>query len=66
MPGAFVAEGRRWYYTISQACKNTDRMIGATRVMMKSQKKLMVLGASYSQIPLMKAARRLGLHVTAV
>jgi biotin carboxylase len=64
--GTFVAEVSSWYYTVSQACKKSDRMNGATRIMMKSQKKLMVLGASYSQIPLMKAARRLGLHVTAV
>ena len=52
-----VVEG---FYTV------INRMNGATRIMTKSQKKLMVLGASYSQIPLMKAARRLGLHVTAV
>ena len=33
---------------------------------MKLQKNLLVLGASYSQIPLMKAAKRLDCHVTAV
>lgn len=33
---------------------------------MADKKKLMVLGASYSQIPLMEAAKRLGYHVIAV